>query len=66
MTFPRNPKMNNRIIELAKEAGISFGGHPMNPLNVYPSQLERFAHLVEEDFVKSLLYKTVVPENDKQ
>jgi hypothetical protein len=57
--------MNNRIIELAKEAGINFGGHPMNPLHVYPSQLERFAHLIEEDFVKSLLYKTTVPEENK-
>lgn len=34
------------IIELAREAGISTGGHPMNPLSAYPSDLARFAALV--------------------
>ena len=34
------------IIRMAQEAGISTGGHPMNPWNVYPSDLERFAALV--------------------
>ena len=34
------------IIELAREAGIFTGGHPMNPWSVYPSDLERFATLV--------------------
>ena len=34
------------IIRMAREAGISTGGHPMNPWNVYPSDLERFAALV--------------------
>jgi hypothetical protein len=38
--------MNKLILTLAKESGISFGGHPMNPLNVYPSQLEKFAELI--------------------
>ena len=36
------------VIALAKEAGISTGGHPMNPWSVYPSELERFAALVVE------------------
>jgi hypothetical protein len=34
------------IIRMAQEAGISTGGHPMNPWNVYPSDLEAFAALV--------------------
>jgi len=34
------------IGRMAKEVEISFGGHPMNPLDVYLSQLERFAVLV--------------------
>ncbi len=38
--------MNKLILELAKESGISFGGHPMNPLSVYPSELEKFADLI--------------------
>jgi len=38
--------MNDRILELAKESGISFGGHPMNPLSVYPSELEKFAESI--------------------
>ena len=38
--------MNDRIRELAIETGISFGGHPMNPLNVYASELQKFAELI--------------------
>jgi len=34
------------VIRMAKEAGVSFGGHPMNPLNVYVEDLIRFADLV--------------------
>lgn len=34
------------IKELAEQAGINFGGHPMNPLSVYFSELKRFAELV--------------------
>ena len=34
------------IIRMAREAGISTGGDPMNPWNVYPSDLEAFANLV--------------------
>jgi hypothetical protein len=34
------------IIKWAREAGIYMGGHPMNPLNVYLGDLERFAALV--------------------
>lgn len=41
--------MNKRIKELAKQVGIFFGGHPMNPLSVYPSDLERFAELIRAD-----------------
>ena len=36
------------IIRMAKKVEISFGGHPMNPLDVYLSQLERFAALVAQ------------------
>ena len=41
--------MNEKLIQLAEQAGVSFGGHPMNPLNIYPSNLERFAELVRQD-----------------
>jgi hypothetical protein len=34
------------ILRMAREAGIYMGGHPMNPLNVYLGDLERFAALV--------------------
>ena len=34
--------------KLAEQAGISFGGHPMNPLSVYFSELKRFAELILE------------------
>jgi uncharacterized protein YicC (UPF0701 family) len=34
------------IIRMAREAGIYMGGHPMNPLNVYLGDLERFAGIV--------------------
>jgi hypothetical protein len=43
--------MNKQILKLAKESGISFGGHPMNPLNVYPSELEKFAELIVRECV---------------
>jgi hypothetical protein len=43
--------MNKQILKLAKESGISFGGHPMNPLNVYPSELEKFAELIIQECV---------------
>ena len=36
------------IRRMAKEAGIYMGGHPMNPLNVYLGDLERFAALVAD------------------
>ena len=42
--------MNSRLKELAEQSGINFGGHPMNPLNVYPEQLEQFAELVIKDY----------------
>lgn len=38
--------MNERLLKLAKESGISFGGHPMNSLNVYQSELQKFAELI--------------------
>ena len=34
------------IVKMVRKAGISMGGHPMNPLNAYVSDLERFAALV--------------------
>ena len=43
--------MNKQILKLEKESGISFGGHPMNPLNVYPSELEKFAELIVRECV---------------
>jgi len=46
--------MNERILALAKESGISFGGHPMNPLNVYPNQLEKFAELIVNEYISNL------------
>lgn len=48
--------MNNKLRELAEHVGISFGGHPMNPLSVYPSELEKFAELIIEE------YRTVITE----
>ena len=46
--------MSPQILTLAKESGISFGGHPMNPLNVYPSQLEKFALLIVEECLNKI------------
>ena len=43
------------ITELAREAGISTGGHPMNPLSAYPSDLERFANLVRAQALEALI-----------
>jgi hypothetical protein len=46
------------VIRMAREAGIYMGGHPMNPLNVYLGDLERFAALVaaaEREACASLL-----------
>ena len=34
------------LLKMIREAGISTGGHPMNPLKAYPEQFERFAELV--------------------
>jgi hypothetical protein len=34
------------IIRMAREAKISFGGHPMSPLKVYVKELQHFAALV--------------------
>ena len=56
--------MNERIKELAKQVGIFFGGHPMNPLSVYPSELERFAELIREDEREAIIriLKQLSPE----
>ena len=40
-----------RIKFLAQEAGISFAGHPMNSLHVYPSELQKFAELIVEECI---------------
>jgi hypothetical protein len=47
--------MNKLTLKLAKESGISFWGHPMNPLNVYPSQLEKFAELIVRECCEQLV-----------
>jgi len=63
--------MNELILKLAKETGISFGGHPMNPLNVYPSELQKFAELIVEECADVLraeserLYKLSAEEKDE-
>jgi O-methyltransferase involved in polyketide biosynthesis len=36
------------IIRLAREANISFGGHPMSPLKLHVEELQLFAALVSE------------------
>jgi hypothetical protein len=41
--------MNERIRELAKKVGVSFGGHPMNALAIYDSELQKFAELIIQD-----------------
>ena len=46
--------MNELILKLAKESGISFGGHPMNPLNVYPGELKKFAELILRESMDNL------------
>jgi hypothetical protein len=46
--------MNERIRELAKKVGVSFGGHPMNALAIYDSELQKFAELLLEDFIEAL------------
>jgi len=38
--------MNERILKLAKESGISLRGFPMNPQMIYPSELQKFAELI--------------------
>ena len=35
-----------KLLQMIREAGIYTGGHPMNPLDAYPEQFERFAELV--------------------
>ena len=40
------------LLQMIREAGISTGGHPMNPLQAYPEQFERFAALVYELVIK--------------
>ena len=39
---------SDEIIRMAREAGIHMGGHPMNPLDVYVDDLERFAALIAQ------------------
>jgi hypothetical protein len=63
--------VNELILKLAKESGISFGGHPMNSLNVYPSELQKFAELIIEECADLLreeserLYKLSAEEKDE-
>ena len=46
--------MNERIRELAKKVGVSFGGHPMNALAIYDSELQRFSELLLDEFIEAL------------
>jgi hypothetical protein len=41
--------MNQRILQLAKESGISLRGYPMNPLMVYPSELQKFSESIVQE-----------------
>jgi hypothetical protein len=54
--------MNEQIKQLAKDAGISFGGHPMNPLNVYPSDLQKFADLIKQAIYDEVKEELTPPE----
>jgi hypothetical protein len=50
------------LLQMIREAGISTGGHPMNPLSAYPEQLERFAALVaaaEREACKAIAEKNL-------
>ena len=38
--------MNEQLLKLAKESGISLRGFPMNPQMIYPSELQKFAELI--------------------
>lgn len=46
--------MNERIKELAKKVGVSFGGHPMNALAIYDEELQRFSELLLDEFIEAL------------
>lgn len=46
--------MNERILKLAKESGISLRGYPMNPLMVYPDELAKFAQLIVGECVEQI------------
>jgi hypothetical protein len=46
--------MNERIRELAKKVGVSFGGHPMNALAIYDEELQRFSELLLDEFIEAL------------
>lgn len=46
--------VNKKLKDLAEKSGISFGGHPMNPLSVYPSELEKFAELIVKECARSI------------
>ncbi len=53
------------IIRMAREAKISFGGHPMSPLKVCVKELQHFAALVAaplEEEIKRLRF--CIPEGD--
>ena len=57
------------IRRMAKEAGIYMGGHPMNPLNVYLGDLERFAALVaaaEREACCKIVYGLCESDNSAQ
>ena len=57
------------IIKLIREAGIRMGGHPMNPLNAYVEDLERFAALVaagEREAICPIVYGHCGSDNDAQ
>jgi hypothetical protein len=43
--------INAKVKKLAQEIGISFGGHPMNPLSVYPSDLQKLVELVVKESI---------------
>lgn len=52
--------IESKIKSIARSCGISFGGHPMNPLNVYPSDLQKFSELIKDNTTNHLFEKTVL------
>jgi len=44
--------MNEQLLKLAKESGISLRGFPMNPQMIYPSELQKFSELIVRECMR--------------